>query len=85
MPREFSLDAYRLIFLNPAKILRSYGVTLFVTGVGTAISLFCSVDGRLRALPQGAASPANRFAFFLYFTQLFNGGLVPYYLLISAT
>ena len=39
-PKEFSLTAYELIFKNPAKILRAYGVTAFVTITGTALSVF---------------------------------------------
>jgi putative aldouronate transport system permease protein len=42
VPRELSLDAYRLIFENPARIARAYGVTVLVTGVGTVVSLLCS-------------------------------------------
>lgn len=35
LPKEFSLDSYKTIFENPMTILRSYGVTIFVTVVGT--------------------------------------------------
>jgi len=82
VPRELSAGAYRLIFENPGKILRSYGVTLFVTGVGTAVSLLCSSMAAY-VLSRKELVSRNRFAFFLYFTQLFSGGLVPYYLLVS--
>ena len=43
-PREFSLNAYRLALKAPEKILRAYGVTTFVTVVGTFLG-FEGVDG----------------------------------------
>jgi putative aldouronate transport system permease protein len=82
VPKELSLDAYRLIFENPARIARAYGVTVLVTGVGTVVSLLCS---SMAAYVLSRRELHNRgwLALFLYFTQLFNGGLVPYYLLVS--
>ena len=38
-PEDFSLAAYQLIFQNPGKILKAYLVTIFVTVVGTAVSV----------------------------------------------
>jgi putative aldouronate transport system permease protein len=81
-PRQLSLDAYRLIFENPGKIARSYAVTILVTGAGTAISLLCSSMAAY-VLSRKELHTRGWLAFFLYFTQLFNGGLVPYYLLVS--
>jgi len=80
-PGEFSVEAYKLVFRVPEVILRSYGVTIFITATGTFISLFITTmtayvlhrkDFRLR----------NIFAFFFYFTTLFSGGLIPWYLLM---
>jgi putative aldouronate transport system permease protein len=82
VPRSFSLDAYRLIFENPERILRSYGVTVLITGVGTFISLLCSSMAAY-VLSRKELHARGGLAFFLYFTQLFNGGLVPYYLLVQ--
>lgn len=82
LPKEPSLGAYRLIFENPGKIARSYGVTLFVTAVGTFVSLLCSSMAAY-VLSRKELHTRGWLAFFLYFTQLFNGGLVPYYLLVS--
>jgi len=81
-PQEFSTDAYGLIFANPQKILRVYGVTILVTAVGTAVSLLLSTMAAF-VLSRKEVKYRNALSFFLYFTQLFNGGLVTYYLLIS--
>lgn len=82
VPRELSLGAYRLIFEHPEKILRSYGVTVLVTAVGTSVSLLCSSMAAY-VLSRKELHARGGLAFFLYFTQLFNGGLVPYYLLVQ--
>lgn len=82
VPRELSLDAYRLVFENPQKLARSYGVTILVTVVGTVVSLLCSSMAAY-VLSRKELHTRGWLALFLYFTQLFNGGLVPYYLLVS--
>jgi len=82
VPRQLSLDAYGLIFEHPGRIARSYGVTLLVTGLGTFISLLCSSMAAY-VLSRKELHTRGWLAFFLYFTQLFNGGLVPYYLLVQ--
>ena len=81
-PRELSLGAYAMVFENPAKILRSYAVTIGVTAVGTGVSLLLSSMAAY-VLSRKELGSRGSLAFFLYFTQLFNGGLVPYYLLVS--
>lgn len=82
IPREFKLTAYSFIFNNPGKTLRSYGVTIFVTLLGTFISLFFS-SMTSYVLSRKDLKYRNGMAFYLFFTTLFNGGLVPYYLLVS--
>ncbi|WP_160035453.1 carbohydrate ABC transporter permease [Paenibacillus sp. An7] len=79
IPETFSVSAYEFLFKDMDQIIRSYGVSIFVTVVGTVISV---------ALTACYAYPLSRsdlpyrgfFAFFIFFTMLFNGGLVPWYL-----
>lgn len=80
-PTEFSTQAYKLLF-KTSQIFQSYGVSLFVTIVGTLLSLACSV---LLAYPlsTGQLKYSSQINFFVYFTMLFSGGLVPTYMLIS--
>lgn len=82
IPREFSLDAYETIFQNPQRIIRAYGVTILVTTVGTATSLFLSSMAAY-VMYRKDVKYRNSLAFFLYFTTLFNGGLAPYYLILT--
>ncbi|MGD0031188.1 carbohydrate ABC transporter permease [Paenibacillus illinoisensis] len=80
-PTEFSLEAYKMVFQNPDKMIRAYGITIFVTVVGTASSLFLSMMAAY-VMFRKDVKYRNSLSFFLYFTTLFNGGLVPFYLLV---
>ena len=77
-PREFSLEAYKLMFSTP-KMLYAYGVTIFVTVVGTALSVLVS-SACAYSLSVKSFYYRNIITFFIYFTMLFSGGLVPTYL-----
>lgn len=81
-PREFSLDAYDLVFRSPTKILRAYGVSIFITVVGTVLSLFFSSMAAY-TMSRKDVRYRNKLAFFLYFTTLFNGGLAPTYIVVT--
>lgn len=82
IPVDFSTAAYDYIFRDPSQIIQSYGVSLFVTISGSAVSLLLSA-----LLAYALSRPEFQFrrsiAFFVFFTMLFNGGLVPWYILIS--
>lgn len=80
--KDFSIEAYRIALKNPDSILRAYGVTIFVTVVGTVISIFITaMTGYV--LSRKDFPWRNKISFFFFFTTLFNGGLVPYYILCT--
>ncbi len=81
-PQQFSLKAYRYILNGSNQLWVSYGVTIMVTLIGTFASLLVT---SLLAYPLSRKEFAYRspFSFFVFFTMLFNGGLVPFYILIS--
>lgn len=81
-PRTATLFSYRLIFENPDLVVGSYVATILLTVVGTLIGLFVvSMTGY--ALQRPDFSTRNKISFFIYFTTLFSGGLVPFYLLMT--
>lgn len=80
-PREFSLEAYKLIFRDDT-VYRSYGVTIFVTVVGTALAMLVTC-ALAYPLSLRHLKYRNAINFYVYFTMLFHGGLVASYLLIS--
>ncbi|WP_168123892.1 carbohydrate ABC transporter permease [Paenibacillus sp. HB172176] len=82
IPTVFSLEGYKVIFKVPDEVLRAYGVTTTVTVVGTAIGLFMMTMAGY-VLQRKDFKYRNLFSFLIYFTTLFGGGLVPYYMLIT--
>ena len=81
-PKEFSTFAYKIVFENPGIILGSYGVTIGITAMGTAIGLFIvAMTGY--SLQRPDFPYRNRISFFIYFTTLFQGGVVPFYLIMT--
>lgn len=80
IPRQFSLESYRLTLQNPVAILRAYGVTILVTVIGTALGVFINaMTGYV--LQRKDFRWRNIFSFYFFFTTLFSGGLVPWYIL----
>ena len=80
-PMEFSLDAYRLA-LEDGGIGQAYIITIFTTVAGTLMSMLFTCAGAY-ALSVKSFRSRGGVALFIYFTMLFNGGLVPSYLLIT--
>ncbi|MDQ0224043.1 carbohydrate ABC transporter permease [Metabacillus niabensis] len=81
-PLDFTTFAYEIVFRNPRLIIGSYAVTFGITLVGTALGLFIvAMTGY--ALQRVDFHYRNKISFYIYFTTLFSGGLVPFYLLIS--
>jgi putative aldouronate transport system permease protein len=82
IPKSFTTSAYNYIFNNPKIIIDAYMVTIFVTVIGTLLSLLITA-----MLSYGISRKDYRYrkitSFLIYFTMLFNGGLVPWYILIS--
>jgi putative aldouronate transport system permease protein len=82
-PASFSTLAYRLVLVdNRGFIIGSYIVTTLVTAVGTLAGLFM-VGMAGYALQRPDFTIRNPISFFIYFTTLFSGGLIPYYLLVT--
>lgn len=83
-PRQFSLDAYDLIFNNPQMVIGSYIVTIGLTITGTAIGLFIiAMTGY--ALQRPDFPLRNKISFYIYFTTLFSAGLIPFYMMVTRT
>lgn len=81
-PRGFSLKAYQYILKNPKPILDAYGVTIFVTLVGTVVSLLVTTM-LAYVIARKDFRPGRIFSFLIFFSMLFNGGLVPTYIMFT--
>jgi putative aldouronate transport system permease protein len=82
LPQEFTLAAYDTVFKEPMVVIRAYGVTVMITIVGTILGLFIQTMTAY-VLSRKEFEWRNKFSFFFYFTTLFNGGLVPYFLMMT--
>ena len=79
-PAKFSIASYQYIFQAGDKILRAYGISILVTAVGTFANVFLSA---LMAYPLSVKNLPGRkvMLFFVFFTMLFRGGIVPSYIM----
>ncbi len=80
IPKTWSLDAYRYVFKNPTSVLNAYKVTALYSVVamifGVLLQAMCAFP-----LTRKKLKGRNAVSFYLYFTMLFSGGLVPTYIL----
>lgn len=80
IPETFSIAAYEFIF-STNTILKSIGVSMYVTIIGTAVNLFFTVT---MAYPLARRSLMGRNVVLnlVVFSMLFGGGMIPTYLVI---
>lgn len=80
IPKQWSFDAYYYIIKQGSVILRAYGVSVLVTVVGTVLSVLITTT---LAYPMARTSfrYRNVLSFFVFFTMLFSGGIVPSYIM----
>lgn len=84
IPKEIDLTAFKMLLTGSSSILHGYLVSFGVTFLGTVLSLTITT---LFAYPLSRKDLPGRnlLAFFLFFTMLFNGGLVPSYIMWTQT
>lgn len=81
-PKEVTFASYKLLLGNGNLILNGYKITLFVTVVGT----FCSiiVNGMMGYVLSRKRVAGRKFMnLYVLLTMLFNGGMVPWYLICT--
>ena len=81
-PKPFDISAYQFVFSNPTSILRAYGLTFAFSVCSMVLSVLLMA---MIAYPLARSGLRGKKAinFFLYFTMLFGGGLVPTYILMA--
>ena len=81
-PSKFGMESYNYLWKNADQIGRAYGITVLITAVGTTASLLMTV---MMAYPLSRREFVGRnvCAFYVFFTMLFNGGLVPTYIMYT--
>jgi putative aldouronate transport system permease protein len=82
IPVKFSTKAYETIFTTPHKLIRAYGSTIVITALGSFVGLlFITMTGYV--LMRKDFKYRNLAAFIIYFTTIFGGGMVPWYVLLA--
>lgn len=79
IPMKWSVYAYSYIFSTGSAVIRAYGVSFVLTIIGTILSL-CITTLLAYALAKKGLPGRGVLTFYVFFTMLFNGGLVPTYM-----
>jgi putative aldouronate transport system permease protein len=79
-PKKWSLGAYTYVFkTNRDNVFRAYGISMIITAVGTSISLLIA-PMLSYAISRKDYPRRNVISFLVFFTMIFNGGLVASYI-----
>ena len=83
IPKKFSLEAYKTIFRAPKDIMQAYIMTTYYTVVGTSLGLFATaLCGYV--ISRNEFKYRNHVSFLIYFTSIFGGGIIPWYLMYAS-
>ncbi|QOR71028.1 carbohydrate ABC transporter permease [Ruania alkalisoli] len=80
-PSDFSLEAYKALFSGNDTLINAYLATLVITVVGTAGAVIATLG--MGWVISRRTAMARRFMVVVYIPMLFNGGLVPLYILVT--
>ena len=82
-PKGFQLDAYIKVLKDPS-VYKAFGITLLRMVLGTAYSMIVTVCAAYPLSYDKDEFPGRRFfVVFFFIAMIFNGGIIPYYLLIK--
>lgn len=81
-PMDWTLDSYRILLGPSSRIYQSFLATTYITIVGTFFSLI-STAALAYGLAQKQVPGRNLIVFLIFFTILFSGGIVPFYLVVN--
>jgi len=82
-PAQLSTETYQYVFQSQgSKLLNAYKVSILTTICGTLLSLFVTVTYAY-VISVKDFRFGNKLAFFAYFTMLFNGGMLAWYLICT--
>ena len=80
IPRDIDFSAYKYLATGSRGILKAYGMTILVTAIGTTCNMTLTMA--LAYLLSKTDLPGRNFlSFFVFFTMLFSGGMVPSYII----
>ncbi|MBQ6233076.1 MAG: carbohydrate ABC transporter permease [Clostridia bacterium] len=81
-PRDFTVEAYKTIFKTPEDILQAYKMNVYYTGIGTVLGLIV-ITLTAYVISRKEFKYRNTVSFLIYFTTIFGGGMIPWYLMYA--
>ena len=83
-PQKWSISAYQYIASQASRLGRAYLMTILVTAVGTGVGVM--ITALLGYMLSNPGLPGRKWLnLYVVFTMLFNGGLVPTYIMYVKT
>ena len=82
LPRDFTVEAYKTIFRTPEDILQAYKMNAYYTGIGTALGLII-ITLTAYVISRKEFKYRNTVSFLIYFTTIFGGDMIPWYLMYA--
>lgn len=82
LPRNLTSAAYKTIFKAPKDILQAYKMTFYYTIVGTGLGLLM-ITLTAYVISRKEFKYRNTVSFLIYFTSIFGGGMIPWYLMYA--
>ena len=82
LPKGFTFTAYKQLIKYPEDIINAYAINIYTLIIGTVLNIFLTT---LTAYPLSKADYKYRgiTSFYLFFTVLFSGGMIPTYILLK--
>lgn len=81
-PRVWTLENYREVFTS-ANIGKAFAISIFRTALGTVAGVFLSAMAAY-TLKSKTMPGVRFFTLMVFFTMLFSGGIIPYYMLLKS-
>jgi len=78
-PEQFSLYAFQYVFRTGAAVPKAYLISIILTATGVCLSLVVTAP-MAYTLSRKSVVGRGVLTFYIFFTMLFNGGLVPSYI-----
>lgn len=82
LPQKISFDAYKYLLKNGNRVLNAYKITVIVTVIGSFFGLIFTAQ-LAYALSRKEYKLRNKMSLLVFFTMMFNGGLIPTYILMA--
>ena len=81
-PRNATLEAYRTIFRSPEGIVQAYKMNFYYTFMGTSLGLLV-ITLTAYVISCKDFKYRNTVSFLIYFTTIFGGGMIPWYMMYA--